>query len=159
MGEKCHDIPRDWWAGDISCATSQANLVNLCSCIVCFFLAKHFDRFVGRLCRMTFLFTYLEKSWSNVGPDLVNSPKALASFCFLVPSTITPWDFDLPLTALDCLALSTRLFGIHRLRELCLFLVLSWPPTLIDLMVILRASFPSKVFSTTTFLAKVLVFS
>jgi hypothetical protein len=51
----------------------------------CFFPTDDFDCFAGRLCRTTFLFIYLERSCSNVIPDLEKLTQSLSLSLLLCP--------------------------------------------------------------------------
>jgi hypothetical protein len=133
--------------------------------------------FAGRSLGPTFFFTYLDNNWPNVGTDLTSRP---AAFTMLV--------FPVPISSHRGLkvrgrrgsgALSdrpqewSRLFdGVPNRPRLCVrpsmmrkigahawFLARACPPALKVVMVTFKVSPPSGVFSATTFLQEILLFS
>jgi hypothetical protein len=128
--------------------------------------------FAGRSLGSAFFFTYLDNNWSKVGPDLTSRPAALNVFVFYVPISgrrgfkvrdrcgswvwsDRPLEFSGPSGVVP-----NRLrlcVGPSEMRSTgSCSLVCACPPALEVMVVTLRVSPPSGVFSATTFLQEIL---
>jgi hypothetical protein len=152
----------DWWGGPISVTCCRS------------WVGKR-GRFGGRSLGPTFFFTYLDNNWSNVGLDLTNRPSSLNVLVFYIPISSRcglkvcgrHGSLALPDRLLEWLGLSGEVpdrprlcIGPSAMRRIGSRVrppVCDCPPTFV--MVTFRVSPPSGVFSATTFLREILLFS
>jgi hypothetical protein len=122
-------------------------------------------------------FTYLDNNWPNVGPDLTSRPTAFTVLVFHVPISGRrglkargrrgSWALsDRPLELFGLSGgvpnrsrMCVRPSAMRKIGAHAWFLARACPPTLKVVMVTFKVSPPSGVFSATTFLQEILLFS